>query len=93
MPGKIWTDERRDTNGNRENPKNLLAVAHGGGQVVAVGGSCISPTDCVSRIVTFDGRDWHEVDTAAAAPAVASVTPAATAAPAMVEPELATNSA
>jgi len=36
---------------------------------------------------------WHEVDTAAAASAVASVTPAALAAPAQTEPELATNSA
>jgi len=64
LNGKIWMDELRDTTGNRDGPKNLLAVAYGGGQVVAVGGGC-TPT-CVGRIVTFDGRVWHEVDASAA---------------------------
>jgi hypothetical protein len=64
MNGKLWADDTRDTTGNRDGPKNLLAAAYANHQVVAVGGGC-DPT-CVGRIVIFDGRTWEDVDASAA---------------------------
>jgi len=62
--GKIWMDDVRETTGNRDGPKNLLAVGYANGQVVAVGGGC-DPA-CTGRIVLFDGTHWEEVDASAA---------------------------
>jgi photosystem II stability/assembly factor-like uncharacterized protein len=58
--GKVWMGAMRDTNGNREGPKLLRAVAYANQRVVAVGGGC-APT-CVGRILLFDGVDWRESD-------------------------------
>lgn len=58
--GKVWFGDMRETTGNRDGPRALRAVAYGEQTVVAVGGGC-APT-CTSRIVTFDGRSWHEAD-------------------------------
>jgi hypothetical protein len=64
LSGKVWMDDVRDTTGNRDGPKNLLAAAYANHQVVAVGGGC-DPV-CVGRIVLFDGRRWEEMDASAA---------------------------
>jgi hypothetical protein len=57
--GKAWMDDTRDTTGNRDGAKNLLAVAYANHQVVAVGGGC-DPV-CAGRVVVFDGHTWEEV--------------------------------
>jgi hypothetical protein len=64
LNGKIWMDDTRETTGNRDGPKNLLAVAYANHQVVAVGGGC-DPV-CAGRIVVFDGTTWEEMDATAA---------------------------
>lgn len=64
LNGKIWMDDLRDTSGNRDGPKNLLAVGYANHQVVAVGGGC-DPV-CTGRIAVFDGQTWQDVDASAA---------------------------
>jgi hypothetical protein len=64
LNGKVWMDDTRDTTGNRDGPKNLLAVAYANHQVVAVGGGC-DPV-CAGRILVFDGHTWEEEDASAA---------------------------
>jgi hypothetical protein len=57
--GVDWTGDLRDTPGDRDPTKDLLAVSYSAGLVVAVGGGC-SGTACAGRIVTFDGAHWTE---------------------------------
>jgi hypothetical protein len=64
LNGKIWMDDTRDTTGNRDGDRNLLAVAHANRQVVAVGGGC-DPV-CTGRIAVFDGRTWEDADASGA---------------------------
>jgi hypothetical protein len=54
-----WTGEVKDATGNRDGPKALRAVAYGNRTIVAVGGGCAP--DCVSRILTYDGKAWAEI--------------------------------
>jgi hypothetical protein len=64
VTGKSWMDDTRDTTGNRDGAKNLLAVGYANHQVVAVGGGC-DPV-CTGRITLFDGRTWEDVDASGA---------------------------
>ncbi len=57
--GNSWTDIR-DATGNRDGPKVLRAAAYANDVLVAVGGAC-APV-CTSRIMTFDGRSWTEIN-------------------------------
>jgi len=59
LNGKIWMDDTRETAGNRDGTRNLLAVAYANRQVVAVGGGC--DPRCAGRVVVFDGHTWEEV--------------------------------
>jgi hypothetical protein len=58
--GLTWTDDRQDARGEADPTKHLLAVAFGGGRVVAVGGGCVVGARCAGRLMIFDGERWTE---------------------------------